>query len=80
MTKAEKISLLDEINRLEKELIIKKSQLASAGNEKHPLPQPPKRSPREQKQRWDRLIKRIGELSSGGDSVEDQRRERERCK
>jgi predicted nuclease with TOPRIM domain len=80
MTKAKKLKLIKEINRLERELAAKKAQLAALEGKNSLLEQLKKRSPEEWQREFDDLIKEIGKHSSGGDSVEDQRRERERCK
>ena len=79
MTKAEKLDLLQEIVRLEGELAAKKARLAlrkprGAADSRKKL------SIAESRREFDRLIQEIGKRSSGGNSVEDQRRERERCK
>jgi len=80
MTKAEKLHLIEEISQLEKELAIKKAQLAASPTKRARANQPKKMSIAESRREFDRLIKEIGKHSSGGNSVEDQRRERERCK
>ncbi|MEK7397275.1 MAG: hypothetical protein AAB116_10120 [Candidatus Poribacteria bacterium] len=80
MEKAQKLKMINEIRQLERELYLKKSQLSvleiiGEGTEKNDK----LLSPDEWKQIFSRLIKRTGELSKGGNSVEDIRRERERC-
>jgi len=77
MTKAKELKLIKEINRLERELAIKKARLAALDAKESTLKQLKKLSPEEWKQEFDDLIKKIGECSSGGNSVEDQRKERE---
>jgi len=80
MTKAQKLKLIEEISRLERELAVKQARLAALDAKESPLKQLKKLSPEEWQQEFDNLIEEIGKHSSGGDSVEDQRRERERCK
>ena len=80
MTRSQKLQLLQDIGRLEKELLIKKRALAAVQERRH-SPKKSKKSGESDPQKvLARLVKRVGELSSGGNSVEDQRRERERCK
>lgn len=80
MTEDKKIQLIEEIKKLERELYLKKSELASeeaknygsihliaSGN-----------NPDEWKKVISELINLIGAHSSGGNSVEDIQRERER--
>ena len=72
----EELRLKKEIRRLEEELYQKHNQLSSIrrksgvkelGSDKTAW-----------KREFDELIRRIGELSTGGDSVEDIRQERDR--
>lgn len=80
MTKSPRSQLLQHIGRLEKELLIKKKALAAV-QIRRPSPKKSKKPMESDPQKvLARLVKRVGELSSGGNSVEDQRRERERCK
>jgi len=80
MEKAQKLKMIDEIKQLERELYLKKSRLSALeiiGEDKENDSK--LLSPDEWKQIFSRLIKLTGELSKGGNSVEDIRRERERC-
>lgn len=79
MTKAEKYRLVEEIGQLEKELAFKKAQLEANQIGPARSGQSKKMKPTESRRAFDLLIKEIGRHSSGGNSVEDQRRERERC-
>ena len=76
MQEDDELQLINEIKRVEKELYQKQSQLSSLrcmrgakdfGTDKAAW-----------KREFEELIKRVGDLSSGGSSVEDIRRERER--
>ena len=80
MTKSEKLLLLQDIGRLEKELLIKKRALAAVQERQRPPKKSKKPVESDPQKVLASLVKRVGELSSGGNSVEDQRRERDRCK
>ena len=75
MQEHDELQLMNEIKRLEKELYRKQSQLSSLrctrgvkdfGRDRAAW-----------RREFDKLIKRFGELSSGGNSVQDVRRERD---
>jgi hypothetical protein len=80
MEKELKLKMINEIKQLERELYLKRSRL-SAIEVMEPDTEDADRllNPEEWKQIFSRLIKRTGELSKDGDSVEDIRKERERC-
>jgi hypothetical protein len=67
--------MVDEIKQIERELYLKRSRLASyksAGNNKDDT------ESEALKKRFAEYIKRVGQLSTGGNSVEDVRKERSR--
>jgi len=75
MNEEERLRLINEIKAAERDLYLKRSKLAAAelmegpddvGNDKKTW-----------KREFDDLIRRIGQLSTGGNSVEDVRRERD---
>lgn len=70
MGKEGKLQLLKKIKRMEQELYLKKSQLVSAEALEQTL------SPSEYRKIFLELIKKIGLCSSGGNSVEEIKRER----
>ena len=78
MEKEDKLQIFNEIRRMERELYLKRSQLASVeamepeGDVYEGL------NPEEWKKVFSQLIEEIGQLSTGGNSVEDIRKERER--
>ena len=67
--------MVDEIKQIERELYIKKSRLAACKSKKLN-----KKSTESEalKKRFAEYIKRVGQLSTGGNSVEDIRKERSR--
>jgi len=80
MEKELKLKMINEIKQLERELYLKKSRLSAIEVMEPDTEDADKLlNPEEWKQIFSRLIKRTGELSKGGDSVEDIRKERERC-
>jgi len=81
MEAKKKLEMLEEIKRIERELYLKKSKLASIeameyGGTEHPVGSG--LNVEEWKKAISELIKLIGQSSTGGDSVEDIRKERER--
>lgn len=76
MQQDDELQLINEIKRVEKELYQKQSQLSSLrcmrGVEDFGADKAAWR------REFEKLVKRVGDLSSGGSSVEDIRRERER--
>ena len=80
MTISKKLRLIRDISRLESELAAKKAQLEALEGTVSEREQLLKRTPEESQKALADLVRRIGEASCGGNSVEDQRKERERCK
>ena len=78
MKKEEKLQMLDEIKRIERELYLKKSQLAAAEAMEPEAGVYEGLDPDEWKKVFSQLIEEIGRLSTGGNSVEDIKRERQR--
>lgn len=78
MEKERKIQMFNEIKRIERELYLKRSQLASAEAMRPEAGVYEGLDPEEWKKVFSQLIEEIGRLSDGGNSVEDIRRERER--
>ena len=77
MEQEQRLNLINEIKQIERELYLKRSQLASSeGTDNssiyHGL------NPAEMKQVFSRCIEEIGQVSSGGNSVEDVAAERQR--
>jgi hypothetical protein len=78
MEKEQRLQMLNEIRQIERDLYLKKSQLASAEAMKPEAGVYEGLDPEEWKKVFSQLIEEIGRLSAGGNSVEDIRRERER--
>jgi hypothetical protein len=77
MEQDERISLINEIKQIERELYLKRSQLASSGDaEGSGIYQGLNAT--EWKDVFSRCTEEIGRLSSGGNSVEDVAAERQR--
>jgi hypothetical protein len=81
MEREEKAQLIEEIN-MEREVYLKKSKLASeeAVNYGESKPHPHALNIEDLKKDIEDLISLIGAHSKGGNSVEDERKERERLK
>jgi len=79
----ERIQVMEEIKRLERELYLKKSYLASVEALEYGVTLPSLLGQGLEAQGWkkvfSKLIESIGLHSSGGNSVEDVQRERDRC-
>lgn len=78
MEKEQKLQLFNEIKQIERELYLKRSQLASAEAMEPDAGIYEGLDPEEWKKVFSQLIEEIGRLSTGGNSVEDIKRERER--
>jgi hypothetical protein len=80
MGKDERLRLIGEIQRLEESLSDKIHQLAAEETRttSRPAVRPKRRTPEAHRKAVMRLIRQVGGLSKGGDSVEDMRRERSR--
>ena len=78
MEKEEKLQILNEIKRVERELYLKRSQLAAVEAMEPEMDEYAGLDPEKWKKVFSDLIAEIGQLSTGGDSVEDIRKERER--
>ncbi len=82
MKKKEKLEIVQEIRKIEQQLYLKRSELASAEAMEYDFSKPSKLADDLDAQRWHKvfseLIEKIGQLSDGGDSVEDIREQRER--
>ena len=74
MRQDDELQLMNEIKRVESELYQKQSELTTLRFMRGVKNFGPDKAA--WKREFDKLIKRFGELSSGGDSVEDVRRER----
>ena len=73
----ERLSLINEIKQVERELYLKRSQLASS-DDAGSADIYQGLNPARWKQTFERCIEEIGQLSSGGNSVEDVAAERQR--
>ncbi len=74
MKEEQKLQMVDEIKRIERELYLKRSKLASTETiEGIPTP-----AYGLDHRLWKTLIEEIGKLSTGGNSVEDIRRVRQK--
>ncbi len=71
-------NLINEIKQIERELYLKRSQLASSQDESGGLGVYNGLNTNEWKQLFSHCIEEVGRLSVGGNSVEDVARERER--
>ncbi|HGJ65246.1 TPA: hypothetical protein ENS27_07630 [bacterium] len=78
MEREQKLKMINEIKILERELYQKKSRLSVIESTDQEIEADKILDSEEWKRIFSRLIKRTGELSIGGDSVEDIKRERER--
>ena len=82
MKEKEKLQMIDEIKRIERELYLKKSQLAAAEAREYGVTSPslPDQGldAKEWKKLFSELIEKIGVSSAGGNSVEDIKGERQR--
>ena len=76
MRQDDELQLINEIKRVESELYQKQNELSSLRLKRGIKNFGPDKAA--WKREFDELIKRFGELSSGGDSVEDVRWERAR--
>lgn len=78
----QKLQMIDEIRKIERELYLKKSQLAAAESREHSVTLPSLLieglDTKEWKKAFSGLIEKIGLLSGGGNSVEDVKMERQR--
>ena len=74
MLNEQKMQMLRDIRRIERELYLKKSQFSSAETMEDMDAEKSDRDPAS----WKVLIAEVGRLSAGGDSVDDVRRERRR--
>jgi len=78
MEEDKKLQILDEIKRIEHELYLKRSQLASVDDMSSEAGVYEGSDPEERKKVFSQLIKEIERLSTGGDSVEEIKRQRQR--
>jgi len=78
MEKEQKLRMFNEIKRMERELYLKRSQLAAVEAMEPEAGVYEGLDPDEWKKVFSQLIEEIGRLSTGGNSVEDIRRQRER--
>ena len=82
MEEKQKSQMIDEIKRIERELYLKKSQLAAAEAQEYGVTSPSLLAEgldaKEWKKAFSGLIERIGLVSVGGNSVEDIKKERQR--
>jgi len=78
MEEDRKLQILNEIRRIECGLYLKRSQLASVEAMEPEAGVYEGSDPEEWRKVFSHLIEEIGRLSSGGDSVKDIRRERQR--
>ena len=82
MEKEQKLQMISEIKRIERELYLKKSQLAAAEAQEYGVTSPSLIAEgldtKEWKKVFSELIEKIGLSSTGGNSVEDIRIERQR--
>ena len=78
MEEEEKLQILNEIKRIERELYLKRSQFASVEAMEPEMGEYAGLDSEKWKKVFSELIAEIGQLSSGGNSVEDIKKERER--
>lgn len=78
MEKEEKLHIINEIKRIERELYLKKSRLTSMETMEHEVGIHEGLDINEVKKLFSQWIEQIGLLSTGGDSVKDIRMERKR--
>ena len=78
MEQEQRLNLINEIKQIERELDLKRSQLAVSEDSGTGAGIYKGLDPLEWKQVFSRCIQQIGELSSGGDSVKDVAMERQR--
>jgi hypothetical protein len=78
MEPEQKLNLIKEIKQIERELYVKRSQLAAFEETSISTSIYRGLDPSEWQQVFSCCIKQIGELSSGGNSVEDMAAERQR--
>jgi hypothetical protein len=78
MEQEQKLNLINEIKQIERELYLKRSQLAVSEETSAGASIYKGLDPSEWQQVFSRCIEQIGELSSGGNSVEDIASERQR--
>ena len=76
MEEDKKLQILDEIKRIERGLCLKRSQLASVDAMAPETGVYEGSDPEERKKVFSQLIKEIERLSTGGNSVEEIKRER----
>jgi hypothetical protein len=78
MEQEQKLNLINEIKQIERELYLKRSQLAASEETSIGASIYRGLDSSEWQQVFSRCIEQIGELSSGGNSVEDMAAERQR--
>jgi hypothetical protein len=78
MEQEQRLSLINEVKQMERELYLKRSQLAASEETSIGSGIYKGLDPSEWQQLFSRCIEQIGELSSGGNSIEDIVAERER--
>ena len=78
MEQEERLSLINEIKQIERELYLKRSQLAASEETNSGVDIYQALDPTEWKQVLSRCIEEVGALSQGGNSVEDVSSERQR--
>jgi len=78
MEQEQRNNLINEIKQIERELYLKRSQLASSQDEAAEAGVYKGLDPAKWKQIFSRCIEEVGRLSAGGNSVEDVALERER--
>ncbi len=78
MEKEKKLQMLNEIKRIERELYLKRSRLASVKAMEPEMGEYAGLDSEKWKKVFSELIAEIGQLSTGGNGVEDIKKERER--
>jgi hypothetical protein len=78
MEQEQRLSLINEIKKIERELYLKRSQLAASEEISSGAGIYKGLDPTEWKQVFSRCIDQVGELSIGGNSIEDVAAERQR--
>jgi hypothetical protein len=78
MEQEQRLNLINEIKQMERELYLKRSHLAASEETSIGAGIYKGLDPSEWQQVFSRCIEQIGELSSGGNSIEDVVAERER--
>ena len=78
MEQEEKLNLINEIKQIERELYLKRSQLAVSDETSSSTSIYKGLDPTEWKQVFSSCIEQVGKLSTGGNSVEDMATERQR--